>query len=135
MPHGIQWTGSTTGCRINGAPIFLMYNTKVFPQAPTSWDVVFKEMTLPDGKSNKDRVQAYVGPIYIADAALYLKSHNPELGITDPYELNEKQFDAAVALLQEQRKIVSKYWSDIFDAGGGLQDGGTSSLRHPGLIR
>ena len=45
-------------------------------------------MTLPDGKSNKDRVQGYVGPIYIADAALYLKAHNPELGITDPYELD-----------------------------------------------
>src|SRR5215211_2400818 len=47
----------------------LMYNTEVFPEAPTSWEVVFKEMTLPDGKSNKDRVQGYVGPIYIADAA------------------------------------------------------------------
>jgi len=90
----------------------LMYNTNVFPQAPTSWDVVFKEMTLPDGKSNKDRVQGYVGPIYIADAAVYLKAHNPELGITDPYELTQPQFDAAVALLQEQRKIASKYWGD-----------------------
>jgi putative spermidine/putrescine transport system substrate-binding protein len=90
----------------------LMYNTKVFPEAPASWDVVFKEMTLPDGKSNKDRVQGYVGPIYLADAALYLKAHNPELGITDPYELTQTQFDAAVALLQEQRKIASKYWGD-----------------------
>jgi putative spermidine/putrescine transport system substrate-binding protein len=90
----------------------LMYNTKVFPQAPTSWDVVFKEMTLPDGKSNKDRVQGYVGPIYIADAANYLKFHNPELGITDPYELTQPQFDAAITLLKEQRKIASKYWGD-----------------------
>lgn len=90
----------------------LMYNTNVFPTAPTSWDVVFKEMTLPDGKSNKNRVQAYSGPIYVADAALYLKANNPELGITDPYELNQTQFDAAVALLKEQRKIASKYWGD-----------------------
>jgi putative spermidine/putrescine transport system substrate-binding protein len=90
----------------------LMYNTKVFPEAPTSWDVVFKEMTLPDGKSNKDRVQGYVGPIYIADAALFLKAHNPELGITDPYELTQPQFDAALALLTEQRKIAPKYWGD-----------------------
>ncbi len=90
----------------------LMYNTKVFPTAPTSWDVVFKEMTLPDGKSNSGRVQGYVGPIYIADAALYLKYHNPQLGVTDPYELTQPQFDAALALLQGQRKIASKYWGD-----------------------
>ncbi len=90
----------------------LMYNTTVFPTAPTSWDVVFKAMDLPDGKPNKDRVQGYVGPIYIADAALYLKSHNPELDITDPYELTQAQFDAAIDLLKEQRKIVSKYWGD-----------------------
>ena len=52
----------------------LMYNTKVFAdKPPTSWDVVFKEMTLPDGKSNKGRVQAFDGPIHIADAALYLR--------------------------------------------------------------
>jgi putative spermidine/putrescine transport system substrate-binding protein len=89
-----------------------MYNSGVFPEAPKSWDVVFKEMTLPDGKSNKDRVQGYVGPIYIADAALYLMKHNPELGITDPYELTQPQFDATVELLKGQRKIAPKYWGD-----------------------
>ncbi len=90
----------------------LMYNTKVFPTAPTSWDVIFTEQTLPDGKSNKGRVQAYSGPIYIADAALYLKAHNPELGITDPYELTDTQFQAALDLLSKQRQIASKYWGD-----------------------
>ncbi len=90
----------------------LMYSTTVFPEAPTSWDVVFHEQNLPDGKSNKDRVQGYIGPIYIADAAVYLKYHNPELGITDPYELNQEQFDAAINLLKEQRQIASKYWGD-----------------------
>ncbi len=51
----------------------LMYNTEVFgDKPPTSWNVVFEETTLPDGKSNKGRVQAYDGPIYVADAALYL---------------------------------------------------------------
>src|SRR3990167_8111030 len=34
----------------------LMYNTKVFGNAaPKSWNVVFEEMNLPDGKSNKGR--------------------------------------------------------------------------------
>jgi putative spermidine/putrescine transport system substrate-binding protein len=68
----------------------LMYNTTVFKEAPTSWAVVFEEMNLPDGKPNKGRVQAFDGPIYIADAALYLMTKNPGLGIKDPYELNEK---------------------------------------------
>jgi putative spermidine/putrescine transport system substrate-binding protein len=90
----------------------LMYNTKVFSKPPTSWNVVFEEQTLPDGKSNKGRVQAYDGPIYIADAALYLKAHKPELGITDPYELTQEQFDAAIALLKQQRKLVGRYWHD-----------------------
>jgi len=92
----------------------LMYNTDVFKEKPTSWKVVFEEMTLPDGKSNKGRVQAFDGPIYIADAALYLKHHRPELGIKDPYELNEDQYKAALELLRAQRKIVNRYWHDAF---------------------
>jgi putative spermidine/putrescine transport system substrate-binding protein len=92
----------------------LMYNTEVFKEAPTSWSVVFEEQNLPDGQSNKDRVQAFDGPIYIADAALYLMRHKPDLGITDPYELNEDQYAAALELLRQQRKIVSRYWHDAF---------------------
>ncbi len=42
-------------------------------------------------------------PIQIADAALYLKTHQPSLGITDPYELTQPQFQAAVSLLAGQR--------------------------------
>ena len=59
----------------------LMYNTNVITEAPTSWSLVFEEQTLSDGKSNKDRVQAFDGPIHIADAAMYLMYHQPELGI------------------------------------------------------
>jgi putative spermidine/putrescine transport system substrate-binding protein len=91
----------------------LMYNTEAFKDgAPKSWSVVFEETTLPDGKSNKGRVQAFDGPIYIADAALYLMAKKPELGIKDPYELNEDQYKAALDLLREQRKIVQRYWHD-----------------------
>ncbi|HEA3087353.1 TPA: ABC transporter substrate-binding protein [Aeromonas dhakensis] len=92
----------------------LMYNTKVFPKAPDSWSVVFEEQTLPDGKSNKGRVQAFDGPIHIADAALYLMSHQPALGIKDPYELNEDQYKAALDLLRQQRQLVGRYWHDAF---------------------
>ena len=96
-------------------PNVLMYNTDVFGDTPpTSWNVVFEEMTLPDGESNKGRVQAYDGPIYVADAALYLMAHNPELGIKDPYELTRDQFNAALDLLRQQRQIASKYWHDAY---------------------
>ncbi len=90
----------------------LAYNTNVFKDAPKSWKVVFEEETLPDGKSNKGRVQAFDGPIYIADAALYLMKHKPDLGIKDPYELNEDQYKAALELLRAQRKLVGRYWHD-----------------------
>jgi putative spermidine/putrescine transport system substrate-binding protein len=93
----------------------LMYNTNVFKgQPPDSWKVVFEAMNLPDGKPNKGRVQAFDGPIYIADAAIYLMSTNPELGIKDPYELNEAQYKAALTLLRKQRQLVGRYWHDAF---------------------
>ncbi len=95
-------------------PNVLMYNTEVFPEPPTSWSVVFEEQVLPDGQSNKGRVQAYDGPIHVADAALYLMHHNPELGIANPYELNEDQYAAALDLLRQQRKIVNRYWHNAF---------------------
>ena len=96
-------------------PNVLMYNTEAFGgTAPTSWNVVFEKMDLPDGKSNEGRVQAYDGPIYIADAALYLMAHKPELGIKDPYQLNEDQYKAALDLLRQQRTLVGRYWHDAF---------------------
>jgi len=96
-------------------PNVLMYSTEAFKDAPpTSWNVVFEKMDLPDGKSNEGRVQAYDGPIYIADAALYLMAHNPDLGITDPYQLSEDQYKAALDLLRQQRTLIGRYWHDAF---------------------
>ena len=95
-------------------PNVLMYNTEVFKEPPTSWNVVFEKMDLPDGKSNEGRVQAYDGPIHVADAAQYLMAHKPELGITSPYELNEDQYKAALDVLRVQRDLVGRYWHDAF---------------------
>ena len=72
--YGVPWQWGTN---------VLMYNAGVFENAPQSWSIVFEEQTLPDGKSNKNRVESYYGPIYIADAALYLMTHKTELGIQD----------------------------------------------------
>ena len=50
-------------------------------------------------------------PIQIADAALYLSKTKPSLGITDPYELTQPQFNAAVTLLKQQHPLIKKYWA------------------------
>ncbi|MDQ1575860.1 MAG: putative spermidine/putrescine transport system substrate-binding protein [Microbacteriaceae bacterium] len=85
----------------------LMYTPSTVSPAPTSWSAVFD-----DASTYKGKVTAYDSPIYIADAALYLKSSDPSLGITDPYSLTAKQLAAAVTLLKKQNASVGEYWSD-----------------------
>ena len=104
--------GKHYGVPYQWGPNVLMYNTTVFKKAPTSWSVVFEPGKLPDGKSNKGRVQAYDGPIYIADAALYLMTKKPGLGIKDPYELNEQQYAAVLDVLRKQHPLIQRYWHD-----------------------
>ena len=94
IPHG--W----------GANLLMWRPDKVTPD-PDSWSVVFD----PNSPS-KGKVTAYDDPIYIADAAKYLKATQPDLGITDVYELDDKQFQAAVDLLKQQRTIIGQYWND-----------------------
>jgi putative spermidine/putrescine transport system substrate-binding protein len=84
----------------------LMWRTDEVSPAPDSWGVVFD----PDSPY-KGKVTAYDAPIYIADAAVYLMATKPDLKITNPYELDDAQFTAAVDLLKQQREIIGKYWS------------------------
>jgi putative spermidine/putrescine transport system substrate-binding protein len=109
VPHG--WGGN-----------LLMYNTDAVTPAPTSWDVVFDPAK---AGAYSGKITAYDSPIYIADAALYLKTHKPELGITDPYELTQPQFDAAVELLKQQRPWVGKYWAVFTDEIDNFKNGST----------
>jgi putative spermidine/putrescine transport system substrate-binding protein len=111
--------GKHYGVPYQWGPNVLLYNTNVFKKAPTSWSVVFEPQKLPDGKPNKGRVQAFAGPIYMADAALYLMSKKPDLGIKDPYELNEKQYEAVLGVLRAQHPLVQRYW---YDANVQVQD-------------
>jgi putative spermidine/putrescine transport system substrate-binding protein len=96
------------GISLQWGPNVLMYNTKKFAVPPTTWGVLYDPaysglITVPDN------------PIQIADAALYLMATKPDLGIKDPYELNQKQFDATIALLKKQRPLVKKYWPSAGD--------------------
>jgi putative spermidine/putrescine transport system substrate-binding protein len=85
----------------------LMYRTDQVEPAPDSWGVVFDEASQFSGN-----VTAYDSPIYIADAALYLMKTKPELGIENPYALDDEQFQAAVDLLKAQNEHIGEYWSD-----------------------
>jgi putative spermidine/putrescine transport system substrate-binding protein len=107
IPHG------------RGANMLAWRTDKVQP-APDSWGMVF------DPKSPyKGHITAYDSPIYIADAALYLSATQPQLGIKDPYALDQKQFDAAVNLLKQQRQNIGEYWSDYTKIQQSLKNGDT----------
>jgi putative spermidine/putrescine transport system substrate-binding protein len=99
--------GVTYGVPHGRGANLLMYRKDVVKPAPTSWGAVFDANSPYKGK-----VTAYDSPIYIADAAVYLMNSQPDLGIKNPYALDDKQFQAAVDLLKKQNTIIGEYWSD-----------------------
>src|SRR5947207_536265 len=108
--------GKHYGVSVQWGPNVLLYNTQAVTPGPTSWSVIY-------GPTYKGKVSVPDNPIQIADAALYLSKTNPSLGITDPYELNQKQLNAATDLLKKQKPLIKKYWalssdeSDLFKNG------------------
>jgi putative spermidine/putrescine transport system substrate-binding protein len=107
VPHG------------RGANLLMWNKDKVTP-APDSWSVVFDEKS-----PYKGAVTAYDSPIYIADAAVYLMATKPDLGIKNPYALDDKQFAAAVELLKKQKTVVGEYWSDYTKSQAAFKSGST----------
>jgi putative spermidine/putrescine transport system substrate-binding protein len=87
----------------------LMWNSEDVKPAPESWNVTLDPKV---AAKYKGKISQYDDPMSIAEAAVYLKAHKPDLKIENPYELNEEQFDAAVNLLKEQRPNVGEYWSE-----------------------
>jgi len=96
IPHG------------RGANLLMSNTDSVKPKA-TSLSSVFDPAEMA---KQKGKITAYDSPIYIADAALYLMQTQPDLGITNPYELDEDQFNAAIDLLKTQNEYIGEYWSD-----------------------
>jgi len=104
------------GISLQWGPNTLLYNTKKFVNPPTSWSVIYDP-------ANKGLITVPDNPIQIADAALYLSKTKPSLKITDPYELTQPQFDAAVALLKAQQPLIKKYWALATDEISLFQNG------------
>jgi putative spermidine/putrescine transport system substrate-binding protein len=86
-------------------PNLLLFRTDVLPESTNSWDVIWDK-----GAPYKGKISIYDDSIFIADAAVYLKATQPDLNITDPYQLDDKQFAAAVDLLKKQAAIAGEYW-------------------------
>ena len=107
------------GVSLQFGPNVLLYSTKAFPKAPTSWSVLYNP-------KYKGKITVPNNPIQIADAALYLAKAKPSLHITDPYELTQTQFNAAVNLLKAQKPLIAKYWNLASDEINLFQSGTTT---------
>jgi len=96
----------------------MFFNTEAFPEAPDSWGAMWEAGSVAEGA-----ISVYDSPIYIADAALWLMATQPDLGITNPYALDQAQFDAAIALLESQKGLASQYWADYVVQANSMVDG------------
>jgi putative spermidine/putrescine transport system substrate-binding protein len=97
----------------------LVWNTEAFgDESPDSWGVMFEGGTAADGA-----VSVFDNAIYIADAGVYLMATQPDLGITNPYALDETQFAAAIDLLEQQEALVGQYWAEYTDQQAALEGG------------
>ncbi len=97
--------GQAYGVPHGRGPNLLMFRTDVLPEDTDSWAVIWDQSGPYNGK-----LSIYDDSIFIADAAVYLKATQPELGIDNPYQLTEEQFNAAVDLLKQQAPNVGEYW-------------------------
>jgi putative spermidine/putrescine transport system substrate-binding protein len=96
------------------------YDASKVKPAPQDWSALFApasaaryagKITMPDSVAT------------IALAALYLKSAQPSLGITDPFELDQAQFAAATQAVNAVRHNIGTFWSQDSTVIGQLGDG------------
>ena len=99
--------GEPYGAPHGRGPNLLAFRTDDVSPAPDSWAAVWAADTPYKGK-----ISIYDDSIFIADAALYLKATQPDLGIENPYQLTQEQFDASVDLLKQLAPNVGEWWTD-----------------------
>jgi putative spermidine/putrescine transport system substrate-binding protein len=109
LPHNTV-DGVNYGVPHGRGPNLLAWNTEEFAEAPTSWGSIFEQ-----GADHSGQISVYDSSIFIADAALYLMNTQPDLGITNPYQLSQEQFDAATELLGELDANEPLYWGSYTD--------------------
>jgi putative spermidine/putrescine transport system substrate-binding protein len=88
-------------------PNLLMWNTDLVEPQTTQvglWE---------EAANYEGQLSIFDSPDFIADAALHLKATQPDLGIENPYQLTQEQFDAAIALLEEQFTHGPQFWNGL----------------------
>jgi putative spermidine/putrescine transport system substrate-binding protein len=93
--------GEPYGVPHGRGPNYLMFRTDDVPEDTDTWGVIWEDDQLA---KYKGKISIYDDSIFIADAALYLKATQPDLGIDNPYMLNDEQFTAAVDLLKKRSR-------------------------------
>jgi len=86
-------------------PNLLVWNTDEV-ETQTTWDGIWENAGDYEGQ-----LSIFDSQDFIADAALHLMATQPDLGVTNPYQLTQEQFDAAIALLEEQFSHGPQFWS------------------------
>ena len=99
--------GEPYGVPHGRGPNLLMFRTDDVPEGT---DTLGRDLGGRPAAKYKGKISIYDDSIFIADAALYLKATQPDLGIDNPYQLDEEQFNAAVDLLKKQAPNVGEYW-------------------------
>jgi putative spermidine/putrescine transport system substrate-binding protein len=99
--------GQPYGVPHGRGPNYLMFRTDEVPETTDSWSVIWEDEEL---QKYGGKISIYDDSIFIADAAVYLKATQPDLGIENPYFLDQEQFDAAVELLKKQKAAGVNYW-------------------------
>ena len=99
--------GQPYGVPHGRGPNYLMFRNDIVPADTNSWNVIWDDDQLSEYGG---KISIYDDSIFIADAAVYLKATQPDLGIDNPYELDEEQFNAAVDLLKKQAAAGLSYW-------------------------
>ena len=80
----------------------LLWRTDRVKKAPGGWGALYE--------------RRYPGRVGVYDAAISLAEAAIHLGFKNPYELDRRQFLAAVELIAEQRADVGVYWQDLTNA-------------------
>ena len=126
LPHNTV-DGVNYGVPHGRGPNLLAFNTEVVTPEPTSWDPVWE-----GGADYAGKISVYDSSIYIADAALHLMTKKPELGIKNPYQLNDAQFAEAIKLLEAQKANGAHVLGHCSRPGGARSRRATSWSARPG---
>jgi putative spermidine/putrescine transport system substrate-binding protein len=97
--------GQAYGVPHGRGPNLLIWNTDEVDEQ-TTWNGIWE-----DAAQYANKLSIFDSPDFIADAALHLMATKPDLGIKNPYQLTQAQFDAAIALLETLDGHGAQYWN------------------------